>query len=105
MTTSTELVSTEQPQQPIAMDEVASSQIHSIGHDTETQTLAIRFKAKDGAPAALYHYRNFTTDDFAQFKGAESIGSHFYRTIKPEKEKYPFLCIEKMPPAVTEEQE
>lgn len=103
MTTSTELVATEQPQALIiiAMDSVDSSQIHSIGHHAETQTLAIRFKAKDGAPAALYHYRNFTTDDFAQFKGAESIGSHFYRNIKPFPEKYPYVRVEA---AITEEQ-
>jgi hypothetical protein len=89
----------------IATDSVESSQIHSIGHHAETQTLAVRFKTKDGAPAALYHYSNFTTDDFAQFKGAESIGSHFFKHIKPEKEKYSFVCIEKMPTAPTEEQE
>lgn len=101
MTTSTELVATEQPQALviIAMDSVDSSQIHSIGHHAETQTLAIRFKAKDGAPAALYHYRNFTTDDFAAFKGAESVGSHFYKHIKPFPEKYPFTRM----PAATEE--
>jgi len=85
-------MSTTTPQ--IAMDAVKSSQIHSIGHDAETQTLAIRFKNKDGAPAGLYHYRNFTTDDLSQFKSAESIGSHFYRAIKPNKEKYPFRKID-----------
>lgn len=87
----------------IAMDSIESSQIHSIGHDAVTQTLAVRFKGKDGAPAGLYHYRNFTTDDFSQFKGAESIGSHFYKNIKPLKEKYPYECIEKMPAAQQEQ--
>jgi hypothetical protein len=86
----------------IAMDEIVSSQIHGIGHDAPTSTLAIRFKAKDGSPAALYFYQNFTAEEFAALKGAESIGSHFYRNIKPSKEKYPFVCIEKMP-AATEE--
>jgi hypothetical protein len=97
-----DLVAVEQPQQLIAMDSVESSQIHSIGHDAETQTLAVRFKTKDGAPAGLYHYRNFTTDDFAQFKGAESIGSWFYKQIKPFKDKYPYARIETAP---TEERE
>lgn len=87
----------------IAMDEIVSSQLHSIGHHPESNTLAIRFKAKDGSPAALYHYANVTADEFAAFKGAESIGSHFYRNIKPNKEKYPFVCIEKMPSAQKEQ--
>ena len=78
----------------IAMDEVSSSQIHSIGHDAESSTLAVRFKGKDGAPAGLYHYSNFTADDFSAFKGAESIGSHFYKQIKPHKDKYPYVRIE-----------
>jgi hypothetical protein len=87
----------------IAMDEIVSSQIHGIGHDTESSTLAIRFKSKDGQPAALYHYTNVTAEEFAAFKGAESIGSHFYKNIKPFAERYPFACIEKKP-AVTEAQ-
>ena len=89
----------DQPQ--IAMDEVSSSQIHSIGHDAESNTLAVRFKTKDGAPAKLYHYNNVTAEDFSAFKGAESIGSFFYKQIKPNKEKYPFVCIDNLPmPAV-----
>jgi hypothetical protein len=94
-------MSTTTPQ--IAMDAVESSQIHSIGHDAETQTLAIRFKNKDGAPAGLYHYHNFTTDDLSLFKGAESIGSHFYKNIKPLKDKHPYECIEKRPAADPEQ--
>jgi len=86
----------------IAMDEIVSSQIHGIGHDAPTSTLAIRFRTKDGSPAALYHYENVTAEEFAAFKGAESIGSHFYKNIKPNKEKYPFVCIEKMPAAQQE---
>ncbi len=100
-------MSTELEQQPaapivIAMDEIVSSQLHSIGHHPESNTLAIRFKAKDGSPTSLYHYQNVTDEDFAAFKGAESIGSHFYKHIKPFATKYPFVCIEKKP-AVTED--
>jgi hypothetical protein len=87
----------------VTMDEIVSSQLHSIGHHPESNTLAIRFKAKDGSPAALYHYANVTAEDFVAFKGAESIGSHFYKNIKPNKEKYPFVCIEKMPPSQQEQ--
>lgn len=94
----------EKPSAPlvIAMDEIVSSQIQGIGHDAPTSTLAVRFKTKDGSPAALYHYSNVTAEEFAAFKDAESIGLHFYRVIKPNATRYPFVCIEKNP-AVTEE--
>lgn len=87
----------------VTMDEIVSSQLHSIGHHPESNTLAIRFKAKDGSPAALYHYANVTAEEFAAFKGAESIGSHFYKNIKPFAERYPFVCIEKNPAAQQEQ--
>lgn len=83
----------------IQMDAVDSSQIHSIGHDAASSTLAIRFKDKDGAPTSLYHYRNVTADDFAAFRGAESIGSHFYKHIKPFADKYPYVKVESAPAA------
>lgn len=77
---------------PISMTPVESSQIHSIGHDSVTNTLAIRFKSK-GEPSSLYHYSNVTADDFASFLGAESVGSHFYKHIKPDTERYPYQRI------------
>lgn len=79
----------------ITMAPVESSQIQSIGHDSATQTLAIRFKDRTtGAPASLYHYSNLTDEDFAAFKAAESIGSHFYKHIKPFKDKYPYVRVD-----------
>lgn len=86
----------------ITMDSVESSQIHSIGYDAATNTLAIRFKGKEGEPTSLYHYSNVPPDDFAVFKGAESIGSHFYKNIKPFKDKYPYVKIESAPAATQE---
>lgn len=78
----------------IAMDSVESSQIASIGHDAETNTLAIRFASKkDGSPGSLYHYSNFTAEDFAAFKSAESTGSHFKTFIKPHAAKFPYVKI------------
>jgi hypothetical protein len=59
----------------IAMDAVESSQIHSIGHHAETNTLAITFKSKSG-PGSVYHYENFTAAQFADFKKAESTDAH-----------------------------
>ncbi|NOV25924.1 KTSC domain-containing protein [Cupriavidus necator] len=78
----------------IAMQPVDSSQIHSIGHDAETGRLAIRFKNKAGEATSLYHYSNVTAEEFAAFSGAESIGSHFYKHIKPFSEKYPYAKVE-----------
>lgn len=78
---------------------VESSQIHSIGYDTESETLAIRFKGRGGEPTSLYHYSNFTQANFDALKTADSIGSHFYKHIKPFPERFPYECIEKMPSA------
>lgn len=78
----------------IPLSDVESSQIAAIGHDTETNTLAIRFKNWKGEPASLYHYQNFTAADFEAFKNAESLGRHFGQFIKPEVEKYPYAKID-----------
>ncbi|RQV52070.1 KTSC domain-containing protein [Burkholderia cenocepacia] len=81
----------------IEMQPVESSQIHSIGYDAASETLAIRFKNKANCPSSLYHYSDVTQANFDAFKGAESIGSHFYKFIKPFPERFPYVCIEKMP--------
>lgn len=84
----------------IVMEQVESSQIHSIGHDPQANILAIRFRDRtDLGPTSLYHYSNFTAEDFQAFKSAESIGSHFGKHIKPFATKYPYQQIEKMPAA------
>lgn len=83
----------------IDMQTVDSSQIHSIGHDAETNTLAIRFKNYKGEVTSLYHYSNFTAEDFEAFRTAESIGRHFGAYIKPFDQKYPYKQIEKTPAA------
>jgi hypothetical protein len=80
--------------QQITMDSVESSQIEAIGYDAETKTLAIQFKGKGETPGSVYHYSNFTPDDWQAFRDAESIGSHFYKNIKPAKDKYPYVRIE-----------
>ena len=81
----------------IELQQVESSQIHAIGHDAQTNTLAVRFKRYSGEPSSLYHYGNFTAEEFAAFKAAESIGKHFGAHIKPFADKYPFKRIESMP--------
>lgn len=89
----------------IPLISVESSQMEAIGHDPDTNTLAIRFKGHGGRPGSLYHYQNVTADDFAAFQSAESKGSHFIRNIKPHTDKYPFARIDepkKDAPASTE---
>lgn len=88
----------------ISMTPVKSSQIHSIGYDPATQTLAVRFKERaSGKPTSLYHYQNVTPANFDAFRNAESIGSHFYRHIKPHDARFPYLCVEKRPAAAKDD--
>lgn len=96
-TTETTMNNTTQPKE-IPLHQVESSQIAAIGHDPETNTLAIQFKAKSGE-GSVYHYANFDADAFAALKGAESIGSHFGQHIKPFKDKYPFTKMRDAVPA------
>ncbi|MCI1149020.1 KTSC domain-containing protein [Stenotrophomonas maltophilia] len=77
----------------ITLFDVQSSQIHSIGHDADSNTLAIRFTRGYGdkrGPGSLYHYANFSAEEFQAFKEAESLGKHFGAYIKPFPEKYPY---------------
>lgn len=55
--------------QQITLNPVESSQIHAIGHDPATNTLAIQFKSKGGA-GSVYHYQNFDSAAFDAFNGA-----------------------------------
>ena len=70
---------------------VRSSQIHAIGHDAATNTLAIQFRAKAG-PGSTYHYANVTATQFEEFLGAESIGAHFGAHFK-KNDAHPFTKI------------
>ncbi len=63
---------------------VSSSQIHSIGHDADSNTCAICFKGKDG-PGHIYHYENFDAKQFEAFKSSKSIGTYFGKNVKRNK--------------------
>ncbi|MGB8422228.1 KTSC domain-containing protein [Paraburkholderia sp.] len=78
----------------ITLAKVESSQIDSIGYDPATSTLAIRFKSRD---KPLYYYDNVTPEDWDAFENAESIGSHFYKHIKPYDKKFPYRKISEQP--------
>lgn len=80
----------------IQLFDVDSSQIHSIGHDAATNTLAMRFYRGYGdnkVPAAVYHYANFSAEEFQAFKDADSLGKHFGAYIKPFPERYPYRKV------------
>lgn len=76
-------------QPAISLQPVKSSQISHIGHDAATNTLAVQFHGsnRSGSDGNIYHYPNFTVDQFNAFKAAESIGKHFGANIK----KLPFV--------------
>jgi len=85
---------------PIPLQDVKSSQIHSIGHDPETNTLAIRFYrgwGRDQQPGPLYHYANVDAATFAAFRDAESLGRHFGQHIKPCADKHPYTKVDDKP--------
>lgn len=87
----------------ITMQVVESSQIFAIGHDAATSTLAIRFKNRTtGAATSLYHYENVDVVLFGAFVAAESKGKFFGERIKPFKDKFPYVQIEKMPATAQE---
>lgn len=82
----------------IPLSPVQSSQIHSLGHDEATNTLAIRFKNRTtGEPTSLYHYRNVSVEKYLALRTAESIGSHFGKHIKPYVIEFPYTRIESAP--------
>lgn len=82
----------------ILMSPVVSSQIHSLGHDDATNTLAVRFKNRTtGEPTSLYHYRNVPAEKYLALRNADSIGSHFGKNIKPYVIEFPFTRIESAP--------
>jgi hypothetical protein len=68
----------------IPMIAVESKQIAAIGH--QDTTLAIQFRGHGDKPGAVYHYPNFSAEDFDKFKTAESLGLHFTKHIKTRTE-------------------
>lgn len=67
---------------------VLSSQINAIGHDSITNKMRIEFKS-----GALYEYSEVTPEIFGEFAKAKSIGSHFYKYIKPFPDAFPYAKL------------
>jgi hypothetical protein len=66
-----------------------SSNIAEQGYDTATQTLAVRFKGKDGRPGKLYHYAGVEPEVATEFAGADSLGSYLAVYIRGSYEATP----------------
>lgn len=79
---------------PIELQPVESSQIDAVGHDPETNTLAVRFRAGAGSIGRTYHYGGVDAALFEQLRKAKSIGSFFHKTIKPNVSAYPYVKID-----------
>lgn len=80
---------------PISMMPVESSQITEIGHDPNTNTLAVRFQPRAGETrGGLYHYAGVDAELFATLAGASSVGSFFHNKIRPNTTDYPYVRVE-----------
>lgn len=71
------------------MQSVQSSQINAIGYAPATHTMRIEFKN-----GGLYEYSSVPPEVFEEFSKAKSVGSHFYKHIKPFPDKYPYVKLE-----------
>ncbi len=78
---------------PIPMIPVSSSQIHSIGHDSEANRMAVRF-LRGGAPGQLYHYENVTQEQYDAFATAKSLGTHFGQNFRTATDKHPYTKVD-----------
>lgn len=56
---------------------VSSSNIKSIGYDSDNKTLAVEFS--DGS---VYHYHDVEKDDHEALISAKSIGKHLHQNIR-----------------------
>lgn len=63
------------------MHEVASRNLHSIGHDASG--LFVCFRNRDGSAGATYHYPDGTKEHFHEMKASPSPGGVFHSKIRP----------------------
>lgn len=75
----------------IAMQQVKSNQLASIGYDAASKTLAATFTR---GPGTVYQYPNVDAKVYADLMASDSIGSFFGKHIKP-------LPFKKLAPAAT----
>lgn len=73
----------------IELNPVDSSQIKAIGHDPNTNTLAVQFHS-----GQTYHYDNVDAVKFQALRDAPSVGKHLHQHIRSNPDKHPFEKIE-----------
>jgi hypothetical protein len=56
---------------------VQSSNIKSVGYDSQNKTLEVEFKS-----GGIFQYHNVNEDAHKNLLNADSIGSHFHKNIK-----------------------
>jgi len=65
-------------------EQVISSNVVSVGYDTDTQTLEVEFKS------GVYQYYNVPQSIYDEMIKAESVGKYLNVYIKPE---YPYAKV------------
>jgi len=56
---------------------VSSSNLASVGYDSETQTLRVEFRS-----GGVYEYHNVSETEYQGLMSASSKGSYFHQNIK-----------------------
>jgi hypothetical protein len=73
---------------PIALIPVSSSQIASVGYDSATAELVIKFHASEGRQQAVYLYEGVPPELAYGLIAASSPGSFFHRYIRNGPYRY-----------------
>ena len=70
----------------IQREQVESSNLYSIGYDSESETLEIQFRAKGESenpiPGDVYRYFEVPFSVWTEFKETESKGKYFHTYIR-----------------------
>lgn len=78
----------------IELAAVQSSRIAAIGYGEEDCILAIRFPPTKKAPAGkIYHYDEFSLEQWNDFQNAESLGGYFAKYIL-NNPQHPCRCVD-----------
>lgn len=73
----------------IPMEAIDSSQIVALGHDPETNRLAVQFKS-----GGIYYYGGVDASLYGALRHAKSVGQFFHQHIRVHADHYPFVRIE-----------
>lgn len=78
---------------PIPMMSVTSSQINSVGYHADSKTLAIEFKSGAEWDGSHYRYANVEQETYDGLMKAPSVGSYFYKNIRPKADVFPYRKV------------